>query len=86
MFDSEQDTSVLGKRVRNEGQEPQKYQDTETYKPIEPATTSADDDDDDDVGPMPLPASAGGMQKKRKGLRDFVTRYFWALRNTDYVF
>ena len=61
---SDQDASVLGKRVYDGS--PQKPEDDVTPGPAE-----EDDDDDDDVGPMPLPAEAssnGGARKKRKGL------------------
>lgn len=59
---SDQDASVLGKRVH--GGSPQKPEDEVTPGPVE------EDDDEDDVGPMPLPADAssnGGARKKRKG-------------------
>lgn len=59
---SDQDASVLGKRVH--AGSPQKPEDDVTPGPAE------EDDDDDDVGPMPMPAdpsSNGGARKKRKG-------------------
>ncbi|KAH7923839.1 hypothetical protein BV22DRAFT_1130346 [Leucogyrophana mollusca] len=69
MSDIEQDTSVLGKRVRNPGEAtgngsgdgPGRDEDVEMNQ----------DDSDDDVGPMPMPAtvaSNGGSKKKRKVL------------------
>ncbi|KZP33693.1 hypothetical protein FIBSPDRAFT_916100 [Athelia psychrophila] len=62
----DQDASVLGKRARNGGQEP----DQEMADAPPPADTPGDDDSDDDVGPMPMPAEAanGGTKKKRKVL------------------
>lgn len=59
---SDQDASVLGKRVHHES--PQKPEDNVTPGPVE------EDDDEDDIGPMPMPADApsnGGTRKKRKG-------------------
>ena len=59
---SDQDASVLGKRVHDGS--PQKPEDDVTPGPAE------EDDDEDDVGPMPMPAdvsSNGGARKKRKG-------------------
>jgi len=59
---SDQDASVLGKRVHDGS--PQKPKDDVTPGPAE------DDDDEDDIGPMPMPADApsnGGVRKKRKG-------------------
>jgi peptidylprolyl isomerase domain and WD repeat-containing protein 1 len=69
MSDSEQDTSVLGKRLRHgdnntfEGPEDQNTED----RPVPQDQTM--DDSDDDVGPMPLSDNGanGGMQKRRKG-------------------
>ena len=60
---SDQDASVLGKRVHDGS--PQKPEDDVTPGPAE------DDDDEEDIGPMPMPAdasSSGGIRKKRKGL------------------
>lgn len=65
---SDQDASVLGKRVHHES--PQKPEEDVTPGPVE------EDDDDDDIGPMPMPADASsneGARKKRKGL-SFATR------------
>ena len=65
---SDQDASVLGKRVHDGS--PQKPDDDTTPGPAE------DDDDEDDIGPMPMPADApsnGGVRKKRKGL--FIVVY-----------
>ena len=59
---SDQDASVLGKRVHDGS--PQKPEDDVTPGPVE------DDDDEDDIGPMPIPAdasSSAGARKKRKG-------------------
>lgn len=60
-----QDASILGKRIRNGGQE----SDVNMSENAHPATVAGDDDSDDDVGPMPMPAEAanGGAKKKRKG-------------------
>jgi len=66
---SDQDASVLGKRVHDGS--PQKSEDDVT-----PGPTEEDDDDDDDIGPMPMPADStpdGGSRKKRKGLFVIVT-------------
>jgi len=60
---SDQDASVLGKRVHDGS--PQKLEGDVTPGPAE------EDDDEDDIGPMPMPAdasSSGGVRKKRKGL------------------
>lgn len=65
----EQDASILGKRVRNDGQ-----LDVDMSETAQPAAAAAaatgDDDSDDDVGPMPMPTEAGngGAKKKRKGV------------------
>ena len=59
---SDQDPSVLGKRVHHES--PPKPEDQVPPGPAE------EDDDDDDIGPMPMPAdvsSHSGARKKRKG-------------------
>ena len=59
---SDQDASVLGKRVHDGS--PQMLEDDITPGPIE------EDEDEDDVGPRPVPAdpsSVGGARKKRKG-------------------
>lgn len=69
MSDSEQDASVLGKRIRegeSVGQE--NGQSDAEQGPPQPADN--EDDDDDDVGPMPIPAEAvgGSVKKKRKGV------------------
>ena len=59
---SDQDASVLGKRVH--GGSPRMLEDDVTPVPIE------EDEDKDDVGPMPMPAdpsSVGGVREKRKG-------------------
>ncbi|KAI0755044.1 peptidyl-prolyl cis-trans isomerase [Daedaleopsis nitida] len=67
MSDSENDTSVLGKRTRNgEALE----NDGKADDVGRPDQMDADDDDDDEVGPMPMPASVEGhvAQKKRKVL------------------
>ena len=63
--EAEQDASVLGKRARNGGEEPDK----EMADVGPPADAAEEDDSDDDVGPMPMPAEAanGGVKKKRKG-------------------
>lgn len=64
MSDTEQDTSVLGKRGRNldNGSEA-RVQDGEAAD-----TDMNQDDSDVDVGPMPMPAGAnGGPKRKRRG-------------------
>ena len=63
---SDQDASVLGKRVHD--RPPEKPEDDAMLEPAE------EDGDDEDIGPMPMPAevsSSGGVRKKRKG--GFVT-------------
>lgn len=60
MSDSEQDASVLGKRSR-EGENGEAV-------PVEAQESEIQEDSDEDVGPMPMPAGAEGvMKKKRKG-------------------
>ena len=59
MSDSEQDVSVLGKRVRN-------VRDLSGKQ--EPVHTPEDEEDQDDVGPMPVEDKNGGIKKKRKGM------------------
>lgn len=59
---SDQDPSVLGKRVHAES--PQNPEDQVAPGAVE------EDDEDEDIGPMPMPADAssnGGVRKKRKG-------------------
>ncbi len=70
MSDTEQDTSVLGKRSRN-GQEVEVGQ-AEDAERHDPNAMDAEDDDDEDVGPMPMPAEQEGhlAKKKRKGVYD----------------
>jgi len=63
MSDSERDASVLGKRLRNGGDE-SRSNGSEDSRP-EPKE-SIEEDDDDDVGPMPMPVD--GVKKKRKGV------------------
>lgn len=54
MSDSENESTVLGKRERDE------------QLGIPPA--DADDQSDEDIGPMPMPSDANGaVKKKRKG-------------------
>ena len=75
---SDQDASVLGKRVHDGS--PQKTEDDITPGPVE------DDEDEDDIGPMPMPAdasSSGGTRKKRKGR--FVTELFGGIYNDNLV-
>ncbi|KAG6890621.1 hypothetical protein C0995_006597 [Termitomyces sp. Mi166 len=79
MSDSEQDASVLGKRSRNGEPEPGDDAITEDASPDRPVENG---DDDDDVGPMPMPAEAGGAKKKRKVL-PHERLYLEHLPNTD---
>jgi peptidylprolyl isomerase domain and WD repeat-containing protein 1 len=68
MFDTEQDTTVLGKRGRNSDDDIGRVQDGEDG--LIPAADADinQDDSDDDVGPMPLPPGAnGGSKRKRRG-------------------
>lgn len=69
MSDNENESSVLGKRVRN-------GEDTQNGGSGSPQPDGnvdqavvAEEDSDDDVGPMPLPSGPenGGVKKKRKG-------------------
>ncbi|KAI0789736.1 peptidyl-prolyl cis-trans isomerase [Abortiporus biennis] len=67
MSDTEHDSSVLGKRARNGGEQAAVDKDI----PDGDHAMEGDSDSDDDVGPMPLPAGAaenGGVKKKRKVL------------------
>lgn len=66
----QQDSSVLGKRVRN-GADGQQEHETMGPPPVPADSNDAQDDDsDEDMGPMPMPdsgAANGGVKKKRKG-------------------
>jgi peptidylprolyl isomerase domain and WD repeat-containing protein 1 len=64
---SDQDGTVLGKRLRNNVEE--------DPSPTIPQNTTEDmDESDDDVGPMPVPVGEPGTtKKKRKG----VFRFFF---------
>ncbi|TFK88196.1 peptidyl-prolyl cis-trans isomerase [Polyporus arcularius HHB13444] len=66
MSDTEQDTSVLGKRSRN-GQEVEVGQ-AEDAERRDPNAMDAEDEDDEDVGPMPMPQEGHLAKKKRKVL------------------
>ena len=69
---SDQDASVLGKRVHDGS--PQQPEDDATPGPAE------EDDDDDDIGPMPMPADASSSEvarKKRKGT--LIAVYFYGV-------
>ena len=65
MSDSEQDASVLGKRTRN-------GEDSEQPPPEAPGH-EMEDDSDEDVGPMPMPAGAEGVTKKKRKGKPFLT-------------
>ncbi|KAG5729692.1 Peptidyl-prolyl cis-trans isomerase cyp15 [Termitomyces sp. T112] len=79
MSDSEQDASVLGKRLRNDNYEPE----VDTVpEGVSPDRHVENDDDDDDVGPMPMPDEGGGAKKKRKVL-PHERLYLEHLPNTD---
>ena len=58
MSDSENETTVLGKREREQN-----------VAPAADASMHDDDQSDEDVGPMPIPSDANGptVKKKRKG-------------------
>lgn len=57
MSDSEHESTVLGKRERDE----------QPGIPVANAPTN-DDESDEDIGPMPVPSGANGaVKKKRKG-------------------
>ena len=66
----QQDSSVLGKRVRD-GADGQQEHETMGPPPAPAGSNDAQDDDsDEDMGPMPMPdsgAANGGVKKKRKG-------------------
>lgn len=70
MSDPEQDTSVLGKRLRTGEEETQG-----NGKVTEPAAVVEEDSDDDDVGPMPMPVDDGAAKKKRKGVPNIELCY-----------
>ena len=59
MSDSENETTVLGKRERDE----------QNVAPAADASMHDDEQSDEDVGPMPIPSDANGptVKKKRKG-------------------
>ncbi|KAG2129450.1 hypothetical protein DEU56DRAFT_817175 [Suillus clintonianus] len=66
MSDTEQDTTVLGKRGRNSDDDPSCVQDGDDG-PIPAVDADMNQDDsDDDVGPMPLPAGANGGHKRKR--------------------
>lgn len=67
MADTENDPTVLGKRVR-EGEDASNIPGA--------GDSMQEDDDDDDVGPMPMPAS-GGTKKKRKGMVRILSWFVW---------
>ncbi|KAG6820714.1 hypothetical protein H0H93_012767 [Arthromyces matolae] len=76
---SEQNAPVLGKRSRNGDAA---LEDDDVAKTTPDPPLDEDDDDDDDVGPMPMPAEAGGAKKKRKVL-PHERLYLEHLPNTD---
>ncbi len=64
MSDSEtQDASVLGKRARNNPEDIA----ADDSGPVTKKLADEIDESDVDVGPMPVPAGAGVVKKKRKG-------------------
>lgn len=70
MSDPEQDTSVLGKRLRTGEEET-----PGNGKVIEPTAVIEEESDDDDVGPMPMPVDDGAAKKKRKGVSNIELCY-----------
>ncbi|KAG1822732.1 uncharacterized protein BJ212DRAFT_1444982 [Suillus subaureus] len=66
MSDTEQDTTVLGKRDRNSDDDTGRVQDGEDSPMPAVDAEINQDDSDDDVGPMPLPASANGGSKRKR--------------------
>lgn len=68
MSDTEQDTSVLGKRGRGLDNDLETHVQGEGGPTPDANTAINQDDSDEDVGPMPMPAAAnGGFKKKRRG-------------------
>ncbi|OAX42832.1 hypothetical protein K503DRAFT_709757 [Rhizopogon vinicolor AM-OR11-026] len=68
MSDTEQDTSVLGKRNRNSNNDSETRDDQDGEDgPMPAADTDMNQDDSDvDVGPMPMPAGANGAFKRKR--------------------
>ncbi|OBZ73057.1 Peptidyl-prolyl cis-trans isomerase cyp15 [Grifola frondosa] len=64
MSDSDQDTSVLGKWLRN-GQNTAEDQDATLPDVKTTQQVDADEDEDEDIGSMPMPAEAPGVAKKK---------------------
>lgn len=65
MSDSEEDTSVLGKRSRPDRDVEPELSNTNRQSAVEDDQS----DDEDDIGPMPMPDhDVGKIKKKRKGL------------------
>ncbi|KAF9221560.1 hypothetical protein BS17DRAFT_737282 [Gyrodon lividus] len=79
MSDSEQDASVLGKREREDEEQPStSVQDA----PAQDAPTN-EDESDEDVGPMPMPASANGATKKKRKVLPHEKLYLDHLPDAD---
>jgi len=81
MSDSEQDASILGKRLRNSDNEAQNNGNDDPRPP----EAMENDDSDDEVGPMPM-AADGAVKKKRKGASRIILRYFRSSRNIGSCF
>ena len=65
MSDSEEDTSVLGKRSRPDQDVEPELLNTNRQSAVE----NDQSDDDDDIGPMPMPdQEIGKIKKKIKGV------------------
>jgi len=77
MSDTEQDTSVLGKRNRNSNNDSETRDDQDGEDgPMPAADTDMNQDDSDvDVGPMPMPAGANGAFKRKRRGRSYITGY-----------
>ena len=78
MSNSEEDASVLGKRLRNGDGEPP----SNSSKDARPPESIEDADSDEDIGPMPLSVDRAAVKKKRKGLSCIIPCSRRALRNT----
>ena len=80
MSDSNQEASLLGKRVRNDNAEPQGNREPET-RPS--GSIEEDDESGDDIGPMPVSAHEAVIKKKRKGARSANPSHRRTLKNTE---
>ncbi|KAJ3934869.1 MAG: peptidyl-prolyl cis-trans isomerase [Lentinula lateritia] len=75
---TETDTSVLGKRVRNNQEELKN-----DHQVASNMSATFDDNDDDDLGPMPMPAGAEGVSKKKRKVLAHEKLYLDHLPHTE---